>query len=124
MESHTNNAVNVAQATLEELGSQFVRVCVDHERGPLPMEADQLSYACLLLCDEHADALGTNAPNVIANCLKAARAASLWEWIDILPWQCCLERLGVEKYGNATNQLIGNLDHRRSDIRLFLFEIA
>lgn len=124
MESQVNGVANVAQGTLEELASAYVRVCLNHKaKTPLPMEADELSYACLLLCVEHVDALAPTALDVLAKCLKTAREAGHREWMDTLPWRCAVECFGLSGM-RATNILCANLAHHSSEVRLFLFEIA
>jgi hypothetical protein len=116
------SCVRVADVCLRKLCQQFCAQCPPPTTHPMPSALDDLSFACLLLAVEW----GKRSPETTSVELLACldKVAGRF-WGDRLPWRLALEFGRHNPCGvGGMDELIANLDHHNSSIRLWMMELA
>jgi hypothetical protein len=119
--------VTVASACLSRLAQEYCEALESQATaGPLAREADEISYACLLLCAECADQMSMDDADIIEECRRCTSEHSSQGWLDCFIWHFAAEVLfGDDPYtGDMRSQLISDLDQPGSSIRCFMLESA
>lgn len=107
---------------IEHFCRKFLATFPQDSGPPLPADLDDLALACLLLAHEHGPRSPKRITLALSSCLSAVRTRF---WGDQLPWRLALDIcLDNPDQQTGLNQLIANLDHGNSSIRLWMMEIA
>lgn len=114
-----------AEVCLERLAGRFIASCrAKQEKGPLPREADELSFACLLLYVEHGERLTKRSAKIVAQCRSVAAKSGTCAWLDRLPWDCCCDVGSLDSDKPGLFAVEANLTHGNSAIRDFVIEVG
>jgi len=121
--SDADFTASVAEAALLHFTSAYLAGLREAPSDrPLERWMDEHSYACLLLCEEHGDALTQASLAALEKCRDAVSARPLLGLYDMLPWNAALHALG--KARSAPDRLVSVFTNGASDLRGFAFEIG
>jgi len=113
-----------AEVVFTRLAGSWRKQCADVQPDhPLPRSLDEIALAALLLAVEHGDSF-SRAARAEAELAMAACEKRLIPWLDRLPWHLsacfsdgCIDRVPLER-------LITSLSHPKSDVRVWILELA
>jgi hypothetical protein len=145
----TDHPVRVAESCLLQLTQYY---CANwpkpSNKGSRSRSIDEVSFACLLICEGYAHFLSDEAINALLSCRKAVPSSNNPVlWLDILPWDLAIDALRSNpdrtekqlefnysgKYWalapsgmsmSPVNFLVENLTHHNSSIRSLILELA
>ncbi|MCL5103867.1 MAG: hypothetical protein M1133_07110, partial [Armatimonadetes bacterium] len=118
---------SVAEATLLHFTGEYIEWMQDRTGGQLlPRDLDEVSFGCILLCEEYGDQFSPAAAMAIYNCRSVAAESGGIQWMDVLPWDLAMESLSTQTSDptRGTESLVANLTHHSSGIRAFVFDLA
>lgn len=116
----------VAEVALVALAADYREIAAKRTPGQaLDREADELSFACLLICSESVGLIRRRqAVDHLDASRQTALAGSPLDWLDALPWDLMFDRLYPERADAVTRTFPRLLSHHTSNIRGFLVELA
>jgi hypothetical protein len=89
----------------------------------LPRRADEIALAALLLAFEHGSGFTSSAwREAVENSDCCARVPS--PWMDQMPWRLASVQYSEMGAQAAVRELVCNLDHRNSNARVWMMEVA
>ena len=119
--SSSDFQVTVAEAALLHFTAEYrLGLRESNPEKPLPRWMDEHSYACILLCEEHGEALTEASVTALQKCQDDVAARPML--YDMQPWNVALHALGKAPY--ALDGVVGSFTNGGSGIRAFMFEIG
>lgn len=113
-----------AEVVFTRLAGSWRKQCADVQRDlPLSRSLDEIALAALLLAVEHGDSF-SRAARAEAELAMAACEKRLAPWLDRLPWHlsACFSDGRIDRV--PLERLITNLSHPKSDVRIWILELA